>query len=120
MGSDPGPKRKVAEARDPFDWFYRAVWREEPCVTGAAYGLENARILVLDCRVSGAAIAAIGSGLANASDRGPSGGADSDASTKTNTSSICRTGDYSAIGGEGLRKERGWPGSSTACDGRSE
>ena len=49
---------KSEETRDPFNWFYRAVWREEPLASGKAAALAGRRILVLDRETSpGAAIA---------------------------------------------------------------
>ncbi len=45
------------EARDPFNWFYRAVWREEPLAASQTSTLAGRRILVLDRETSpGAAI----------------------------------------------------------------
>jgi phthiocerol/phenolphthiocerol synthesis type-I polyketide synthase E len=45
------------EARDPFNWFYRAVWRPEPLTASATSNLAGRRILVLDRETSpGAAI----------------------------------------------------------------
>jgi phthiocerol/phenolphthiocerol synthesis type-I polyketide synthase E len=46
------------EARDPFNWFYRAVWREEPLAVNKQPALAGRRILVLDRETSpGGAIA---------------------------------------------------------------
>ena len=46
-----------AEVRDPFNWFYRAVWHEEPLASGNAAKLAGRRILLLDRETSpGAAI----------------------------------------------------------------
>ncbi len=46
------------ESRDPFNWFYRAVWREEPLAASKPPALAGRRILVLDRGTSpGAAIA---------------------------------------------------------------
>jgi phthiocerol/phenolphthiocerol synthesis type-I polyketide synthase E len=39
-------------ARDPFNWFYRAVWREESIAAKAASDLAGRRILVLDRETS--------------------------------------------------------------------
>lgn len=36
------------QMRDPFNWFYRAVWREEPLATSNLSSLSGRRILVLD------------------------------------------------------------------------
>jgi acyl transferase domain-containing protein/ubiquinone/menaquinone biosynthesis C-methylase UbiE len=48
---------KSEEARDPFNWFYRAVWREEPLAANKTSTLASRRILVLDRETSpGAAI----------------------------------------------------------------
>jgi acyl transferase domain-containing protein/SAM-dependent methyltransferase len=45
--------------RDPFDWFYRALWREEPLAANPTSFLAGRRILVLDRKTSpGAAIVA--------------------------------------------------------------
>ncbi|HXR78295.1 MAG TPA: SDR family oxidoreductase [Bryobacteraceae bacterium] len=45
------------EVRDPFNWFYRAIWREEPLGASKASTLAGRRILVLDRETSpGAAI----------------------------------------------------------------
>ncbi len=47
------------ETRDPFNWFYRAVWREEPLPASKTTTLAGRRILVLDRKTSpGAAIIA--------------------------------------------------------------
>ena len=49
--------RNSEEARDPFNWFYRAVWREEPFGASKTSALAGRRILVLDRETSpGAAI----------------------------------------------------------------
>jgi acyl transferase domain-containing protein/SAM-dependent methyltransferase len=45
------------EARDPFNWFYRSVWREEPLASSNTATLAGRRILLLDRETSpGAAI----------------------------------------------------------------
>jgi len=45
------------DARDPFNWFYQAVWREEPLSASKLSALMGRRILVLDRETSpGAAI----------------------------------------------------------------
>jgi len=44
------------EARDPFNWFYRSVWREEPLVSSKTATLVGRRILVLDRETSPGAV----------------------------------------------------------------
>lgn len=58
VGAKASTNGHAGEARDPFNWFYRAVWREEPLATSNLSALAGRRILVLDRETSpGAAIA---------------------------------------------------------------
>jgi acyl transferase domain-containing protein/ubiquinone/menaquinone biosynthesis C-methylase UbiE len=58
VGANPAAQRE--EARDPYNWFYRSVWREEALKSPRSDGaLTGKRVLVLDQPTSpGAAIAA--------------------------------------------------------------
>jgi acyl transferase domain-containing protein/ubiquinone/menaquinone biosynthesis C-methylase UbiE len=55
IGTNPSANGQGAETRDPFNWFYQPVWREQKVTAGAAASIAGWRILLLGSETSPAA-----------------------------------------------------------------